>query len=89
VDFVVIFDEDTPRSLISDLLPDVLVKGADWPEDQIAGAAEVKAAGGRVERIIFEHHASTSGLIKKIRNCSGRLIMQTVEAGGGEKSTPR
>ena len=68
VDFIVLFDEDTPRALISDLLPDVLVKGVDWPEDQIAGAAEVKAAGGRVERIVFEHQISTSGVINKIQN---------------------
>jgi len=67
VDYIVIFDEDTPRSLISSLLPDILVKGADWPEEQIAGAAEVKAAGGRVERIVFEHQVSTSNVIKKIR----------------------
>jgi len=73
VDFIVIFDEDTPQSLISELLPDVLVKGADWPEDQIAGAAEVKAAGGRVKRIVFEHQASTSGVIKKIQNQASGL----------------
>jgi bifunctional ADP-heptose synthase (sugar kinase/adenylyltransferase) len=48
-------------------LPDVLVKGADWPEDQIVGAAEVKAAGGRVERIVFEHQVSTTNVISKIR----------------------
>jgi rfaE bifunctional protein nucleotidyltransferase chain/domain len=67
VDFVLVFDEDTPRNLISLLLPDVLVKGADWAEDEIAGAAEVKAAGGRVERIVFAHQLSTSAVIKKIR----------------------
>ncbi len=67
VDFVVIFDEDTPWKLISRLLPDVLVKGADWAEEEIAGAAEVKAAGGRVERIVFAHQLSTSAVIEKIR----------------------
>ena len=67
VDYVVVFDEDTPRNLIRSLLPDILVKGADWSEDQIAGAAEVKAAGGRVERIVFEHQVSTSNVINKIR----------------------
>lgn len=67
VDYIVIFDEDTPRNLIRSLLPDILVKGADWPEDQIAGAAEVKAAGGRVERIVFEHQVSTTNVIKTIR----------------------
>lgn len=67
VDYIVVFDEDTPRNLISSLLPDILVKGADWPEDQIAGAAEVKAAGGSVERIVFEHQASTTNVINKIQ----------------------
>ena len=67
VDFVVLFDQDTPRQLIARLLPDVLVKGADWAEDEIAGAAEVKAAGGRVERIAFEHDVSTTAVIDKIR----------------------
>ncbi len=67
VDFVVIFDEPTPIGLIASLKPDVLVKGADWPEDRIVGAAEVKAAGGRVVRIIFEHQVSTSAVISRIR----------------------
>lgn len=67
VDAVVLFGEDTPLDLISRLLPDVLVKGADWEEDEIAGAAEVKAAGGRVERIPFVSETSTTGLIDQIR----------------------
>jgi rfaE bifunctional protein nucleotidyltransferase chain/domain len=71
VDFVVIFAEDTPLNLITTLLPDVLVKGADWPEEQIAGAAEVKAAGGRVERIVFEHQISTTDVITKIQQQRG------------------
>lgn len=66
VDFVVIFDTETPQELIQDILPDVLVKGADWPEEQIIGAAEVKANGGRVERVVFEHERSTSAVIAKI-----------------------
>ncbi len=68
VDFVVIFDQETPIDLIRALLPDVLVKGADWPEERIVGAAEVRAAGGRVERIAFEHEVSTSAVIEAIRN---------------------
>ena len=67
VDFVVLFDEDTPYRLISTLLPDVLVKGADWSEDEIVGAPEVKASGGRVLRVAFEHQCSTTALIKKIQ----------------------
>uniref|UniRef100_UPI0040565F27 D-glycero-beta-D-manno-heptose 1-phosphate adenylyltransferase n=1 Tax=Candidatus Electronema sp. TaxID=2698783 RepID=UPI0040565F27 len=70
VDFVTIFAEDTPQQLISALLPDVLVKGADWPEEQIVGAAEVKAAGGAVRRIVFRHQQSSSGMISRIlRSC--------------------
>lgn len=67
VDFVVLFDEETPLELIRRILPDVLVKGADWPEDQIVGQAEVKAKGGRVERIAFDHDCSTTGIIEHIR----------------------
>ena len=67
VDFVTIFNEDTPHDLITALLPDVLVKGADWAEDEIVGALEVKAAGGRVERVLFEYQCSTTGLIEKIQ----------------------
>jgi len=67
VDFVVIFDEDTPEKLITSILPDVLVKGADWAEDEIVGAVEVKAAGGQVKRVVFEHQCSTTALINKIQ----------------------
>jgi rfaE bifunctional protein nucleotidyltransferase chain/domain len=66
VDFVVLFGEETPLALINTILPDVLVKGADWPEEQIVGAAEVKAAGGRVVRIAFEHDTSTSAIISRV-----------------------
>lgn len=67
VDYVVLFAEANPIRLITTLLPDVLVKGADYEEEQIVGAAEVKAAGGRVMRIAFEHDRSTSALIERIR----------------------
>ena len=67
VDFVVLFDDDTPHRLITTLMPDVLVKGADWPEDEIVGAVEVKAAGGRVVRVGFEHQCSTTAIIEKIQ----------------------
>src|SRR5262245_39681135 len=48
VDYVTVFDEETPRELIAALLPDVLVKGGDWPVERIVGREEVEAAGGRV-----------------------------------------
>jgi rfaE bifunctional protein nucleotidyltransferase chain/domain len=67
VDFVVIFDDETPLRLLTTLLPDILVKGADWPEERIVGAAEVKAAGGGVRRIPFDCQTSTTGIIEKIR----------------------
>ena len=68
VDWVTIFDEADPLVLIKLLQPDVLVKGADWPEEKIVGASEVKEAGGKVLRIPLEPGISTSALIKKIRS---------------------
>jgi rfaE bifunctional protein nucleotidyltransferase chain/domain len=68
VDYVVIFAEETPQDLITAILPDILVKGADWAEEDIVGAPEVTAAGGKVVRVAFEHDVSTSGLISRIRD---------------------
>ena len=67
VDFVTIFEEDTPEELIKALSPDVLFKGGDWKEDQIAGAAHVKAVGGEVKIIPLEEGYSTTGLIEKLK----------------------
>ena len=67
VDWVTLFDEPNPLVLIKLLVPDVLVKGADWPAEEIIGAKEVKEAGGQVIRIPFEEGVSTSGLIERIR----------------------
>ena len=67
VDAVVIFDELTPREIIARLLPDVLVKGGDWPGDQIVGREEVEAAGGRVVSIPVVPGYSTSEILRKIR----------------------
>ena len=66
VDWVVPFDEDTPRRLISEILPDILVKGGDYRPEEIAGAAEVAANGGRVEILSFKDGCSTSGIISRI-----------------------
>ena len=60
VDAVVIFDEDTPHRIITCLQPDVLVKGADWPADQIVGRDVVEARGGRVVRATIEEGHSTT-----------------------------
>ncbi len=66
VDFVSIFDEPTPLKLIEAIQPDVLVKGADWNEDEIVGADFVKAHGGSVERIELVEGKGTSGIIDRI-----------------------
>jgi rfaE bifunctional protein nucleotidyltransferase chain/domain len=67
VDAVVIFDDLTPRDVIARLLPDVLVKGGDWPGDQIVGREEVEAAGGRVVSIPVVPGYSTTAILEKIR----------------------
>ena len=71
VDAVVIFDDLTPREVISRLLPDVLVKGGDWPGNQIVGREEVEAAGGRVVSVPVVSGYSTSAILEKIREGSG------------------
>jgi D-glycero-beta-D-manno-heptose 1-phosphate adenylyltransferase len=74
VDGVMIFDEPTPQEIIAALLPDVLVKGGDWPTDQIVGRKEVEAAGGRVISIPVVAGYSTTAILEKIRklDVSGR-----------------
>ena len=67
VDAVTIFDEDTPRELISEVLPDVLIKGADWSH-YIAGREEVEAAGGRVLAVSLEPGYSTTTIIEGMIN---------------------
>ena len=67
VDAVVIFEELTPQEVIAALLPDVLVKGGDWPGSQIVGREEVEAAGGRVVLVDVVEGYSTSDILKKIR----------------------
>jgi rfaE bifunctional protein nucleotidyltransferase chain/domain len=66
VDFVTLFEEPDPAMLIRFLMPDVLVKGADWATDAIVGRAIVESAGGRVVRIPLTEGVSTSGFIEKI-----------------------
>src|SRR5882724_1285957 len=67
VDYVTIFDDVSPRSLIARLLPDVLVKGGDYGLDEIHGRAEVEAAGGRVVSLPFVQGASTSTIIERMK----------------------
>ncbi|MEQ5184947.1 bifunctional D-glycero-beta-D-manno-heptose-7-phosphate kinase/D-glycero-beta-D-manno-heptose 1-phosphate adenylyltransferase HldE [Providencia rettgeri] len=66
VDWVVSFEEDTPQRLISEILPDILVKGGDYQPDEIAGSKEVWAAGGQVMVLNFEDGISTTNIIKNI-----------------------
>ena len=71
VDYVTIFDDVSPRSLIAKLLPDVLVKGGDYGLDQIHGREEVEAAGGKVISLPFVEGSSTTSLIDRIRVIRG------------------
>ena len=66
VDYVVFFDEDTQSELINELLPDVLIKGADWKINEIIGAETVLANGGEVKTIEFINDQSTSKIIDLI-----------------------
>ncbi len=66
VDGVIIFTEDTPLNLISKIIPDILVKGGDWKEDQIVGSDIVKQNGGKVFSLKFVNEYSTTGVIEKI-----------------------
>ncbi|MFN2577454.1 MAG: D-glycero-beta-D-manno-heptose 1-phosphate adenylyltransferase [Pyrinomonadaceae bacterium] len=68
VDYVTTFDDISPRALIVQLLPDVLVKGGDYTLDQIHGREEVEAAGGRVVSLPFVEGVSTSQIIERIKN---------------------
>jgi D-glycero-beta-D-manno-heptose 1-phosphate adenylyltransferase len=67
VDAVIIFDQLTPQTVIERLVPDVLVKGGDWPGDQIVGRKEVEAAGGRVVSAPVVPGYSTTDILRKIR----------------------
>ena len=71
VDFVVSFDQDTPQDLISTLMPDVLVKGADYELKDIVGADTVTDAGGSVKRITFVEGLSTSTIVDRVKSGSG------------------
>ena len=67
VDLVTWFDEDTPAHLIELIQPQVLVKGGDWAIENIVGAKETQARGGKVVSIVFEHQTSTTQTLAKIR----------------------
>lgn len=69
VDLVTWFDEDTPLRTILQCRPQVLVKGGDWPVEQIVGAPEVTSWQGTVRSIPFFHERSTTRLVERIRGC--------------------
>ncbi len=66
VDYVVIFSEDTPYETIKKIMPDILVKGADWAEDKIVGSDIVKQSGGEIKRITFVENNSSTNIIERI-----------------------
>ncbi|MGQ9811254.1 MAG: hypothetical protein ACUVQ7_07930, partial [bacterium] len=66
VDYVIIFDEDTPEAVITELLPDVLVKGSDYQIENIVGRKQVESTGGRVVRIPLVSGYSTESMLSEI-----------------------
>jgi D-beta-D-heptose 7-phosphate kinase/D-beta-D-heptose 1-phosphate adenosyltransferase len=71
VDAVILFGEDTPRELVRHLAPDVIVKGGDYTPENVVGASDVLARGGRVVIIPLTPGQSTSGIIEKLRGTGG------------------
>jgi D-beta-D-heptose 7-phosphate kinase/D-beta-D-heptose 1-phosphate adenosyltransferase len=71
VDYVTVFDDISPRALIAEIVPDVLVKGGDYQLDEIHGREEVERAGGRVHSLPFVEGASTSSIIKRVKKVIG------------------
>jgi rfaE bifunctional protein nucleotidyltransferase chain/domain len=72
VDYVTIFEEDTPGRLIAEIIPDILVKGADWSMENIVGRDVVEANGGEVKTIAFVNSQSTTKIINSILDKYGR-----------------
>ena len=68
VDLVVGFEDDNPEALVRTVEPDILVKGADWKDGEVAGADFVRARGGEVEFIDILPGRSTTGIAERIRN---------------------
>ena len=86
VDYVTIFDEDTPRELIAGLLPDILVKGGDWTPEQIVGREEVEAAGGKVLSHPYVDGLSATDLIERIKRAKDYGLLKTVHDRGAEEA---
>jgi rfaE bifunctional protein nucleotidyltransferase chain/domain len=88
VDFVVVFDESTPRKLISALLPDVLFKGADWDAGEIVGREEVEAAGGEVISLPLERGYSTTAILEKIRSAVSDSVVSATSVASSSTTLP-
>ena len=86
VSYVVFFDESDPLSLIEAIKPDVLVKGADWAEDNIIGADLVRSYGGRVFRVALVGGISTTEIIRRIVERYGRNLNDEREPRAGSRS---
>ncbi|MBN2255318.1 MAG: D-glycero-beta-D-manno-heptose 1-phosphate adenylyltransferase [Deltaproteobacteria bacterium] len=71
VDYVTVFNDDTPLHLIEYLMPDIIVKGGDWNEEDIVGGESVKRSGGRVVVIPYLEGISTTNIIDKIKKAYG------------------
>jgi rfaE bifunctional protein nucleotidyltransferase chain/domain len=74
VDFVCVFDEDTPLQAVLKVRPDILVKGADWGLDAIVGGAEVEGWGGKVVALPLVQGKSTSGIVERVLARYGRKL---------------
>jgi len=69
IDFVTIFEEDTPLAVIKKIKPDILVKGADWDKKKIVGKSVVESDGGKVRTIKYLKGYSTTKILKKLGRC--------------------
>ncbi len=67
VDYVILFDDETPKDLIEAIAPDVLVKGGDWPVEKIIGSSFVLARGGEVRSLPFHPGKSTTSILERIQ----------------------
>ncbi|MFH1395139.1 MAG: D-glycero-beta-D-manno-heptose 1-phosphate adenylyltransferase [Candidatus Omnitrophota bacterium] len=67
VDFIVLFEEETPENLIRIITPDILFKGGDWAEENVVGGDYVRSKGGNVKLISYAEGFSTTGIIEKLK----------------------
>ncbi|HVM98555.1 MAG TPA: D-glycero-beta-D-manno-heptose 1-phosphate adenylyltransferase [Candidatus Acidoferrales bacterium] len=89
VDYVTVFNEDTPLTLIKAVQPDVLVKGGDWTPDRIVGADVVKARGGKVRSLKFARGYSTTRLVEQITKAGRKSTSPRAESSRRRKDAFR